>query len=173
MIDFETLATTPDAHVLSLGAVICGININGERFQDEKEWFFTMDDQERVIDPDTEAWWDRQSPAAKVVFQKCHDEGITLKQFCQEFSDWVKQYRSVKIWGNGALFDVAIIKDIFEQHAVKVPWLYYNEMCYRTLKKLFRIEDTAMRQGTHHDALDDARFQMECLMRFFEANGLK
>lgn len=172
MIDFETLATTPDAVVLSLGAVITGVNHNGERFHDEKEWFFKIEDQERVIDPATEQWWDKRDSAAKEVFRHCAERGVELPHFAQEFSDWIKQYKQVKIWGNGALFDIAILNDIFAQHAVPKTWKYTNEMCYRTIKKLFDIEARQIRHGTHHNALDDARFQMQCLMAWIDKGGL-
>lgn len=168
MLDFETLATTPDAHVLSLGAVMVGLDLNGERFSHEKEWFFTEDQPSRRKDQGTINWWEKRDASARQVFQKCHDEGISLELFTHQFCDWVGGYYRPKVWGNGALFDIAIINHLLAQYDRTPPWRYADEMCYRTIKRFFRIEDGVIRQGTHHNALDDAKFQMECLMRWID-----
>ncbi len=62
------------------------------------------------------------------------------------------------IWGNGASFDNTILEECFRRTALEMPWGYYNDRCYRTLKNLapnVKLE----RLGTFHNALDDARSQ--------------
>lgn len=168
MIDFETFATTPNAKVLSLGAVFCGRDANGEIMTEEKEWFFIPYGQEsRFEDPATVAWWKKQSAEAQKIFQTCNERGVGLGFFAAEFADWFESFGSdVRIWGNGALFDIAIMNNIMDQFKIKKPWKYSNEMCYRTLSKMCGVGYGKKFNGTKHNALHDARFQMQCLQEW-------
>lgn len=170
MIDFETLATSPRAKVLSLGAVYRGINHNGEVATVEKEWFFNLKTQgNRVEDQPTIDWWAKQSPQARLVFDQCNFKGQDLGFWVEEFKSWVDNFHDVKIWGNGALFDIAIVNDIFDQFSTPKPWKYHNEMCYRTMAKMCGVGKGNRLRGTVHNALDDARFQMDNLWAWLEA----
>lgn len=173
MIDFETLATTPDAKVLSLGAVYWGLDRNGEQEFVQREWFFHLKSQtDRFEDPKTVEWWAKQSESARAIFLRPESETVLLSYFCIDFADWCESLcdpKELKIWGNGALFDNAILNHIFESNKTRKPWRYTNEMCYRTIKKCFpQLEQGIKREGVHHNGLDDARFQMECLKRWFQ-----
>ncbi len=163
MIDFETLATTPNAQVLSLGAVI-------ERAgHDRKEghWFFSQNNQHRHVDPATEAWWIKQSNEARMLFDDCATKGISLDQFLDEFTEFIQPAGKLQVWGNGATFDVSIIEHIFRSKGRKIPWQFWNVRCYRTIKAChpsFGLDIPF--KGVKHNALDDARHQMDCLLEW-------
>ena len=75
------------------------------------------------------------------------------------------------MWGNGAEFDNVILSQAYKNVEKEVPWQYYNNRCYRTVKNLFpHIE--MERVGAHHNALDDAKSQAEHLLGIIRTVGL-
>lgn len=172
MLDFETLGNRPSTVVISLGAVL----FHNGKIHAQREWFFDLDDQVksgRTIDTSTLKWWFKQSDEARSVFQK--EGGVSLKQFGDEFSQFVKPVGSnIKMWGNGADFDVSILSDIW-QSSVKtpLPWHHWNTRCFRTFNTIHNCKDMVVRKGIHHNALDDAVYQTECVMAVFKKQGLK
>ncbi len=168
MLDFETLGTDPDTCVLSLGAVT--FTING--IIEEKEWHFNLHGQmraKRSVNPDTLVWWMNQGGEAKAVFEKSIKSPLMCGQFAPEFAAWIAPH-NVKVWGNGATFDVSIVENIMKSFAVPYPWRFTNVRCYRTIKAGYDIEGGQFRAGVKHNALDDARFQAQCLIRYFKAD---
>jgi len=75
------------------------------------------------------------------------------------------------VWGNGADFDLPILAAAYKAAGGPPPWKPYNGRCYRTLKNLapsIKLE----RQGTHHQALDDAVCQAKHLIKIVEHLGI-
>lgn len=106
-----------------------------------------------------------QNDQAREVFTKKPDSLYSLEMFAESFGNFFENEK-LHLWGNGADFDLAIMIDMWERHGLpKIPgWAYYNHMCYRTFKTLFKCKDLATRKGTHHNAVDDAIFQAECVL---------
>lgn len=172
MIDFETLGTKPDTAVVSLGAVI----FDRSGISQEKLWLFNLtgqlDGKRRFASGDTITWWMNQGDKAKSVFERAQLEGILLKNFADEFAAFCPKTLDVRVWGNGATFDIPIIEHILEQQGFKPPWKFWNQRCYRTLKACYGIEKSKF-EGTKHDALDDARFQAKNLIQYWKDNDEK
>ena len=168
MIDFETLGNKPDTAVLSLGAAV----FTQEKIISEKLWIFNVDGQleaKRSVKFDTLQWWLNQNAGAKDVFRKCKDEGITIRDFVPQFLEFCQPHSGIKVWGNGASFDVSIIENILDLAKVKTPWLFYNIRCYRTMKACFGIDKRERSQVTHN-ALQDAKDQANCLIEYWKTN---
>lgn len=68
------------------------------------------------------------------------------------------------LWGNGSDFDNVILASAYRSCNLEVPWKFWNNRCYRTVKAL-RPDIKIHRSGTYHNALDDAVSQAEHLMR--------
>lgn len=168
MLDFETLGQKPDTTVLSLGAVF----FTREGILKEKEWVFDLKGQfnaRRSVTADTLLWWMQQSEAARKVFTDTK-KGIMVKDFLHEMNCLIANPDTC-VWGNGATFDVGIIENMYHTFQMELPWKFWNVRCYRTLKMMFGIEKVAPpREGTHHNALDDARYQAKCLMGFLNSH---
>lgn len=146
MVDIETLGTSNNATIISVGAVKFGIEGLG------KEFLMNINfDNSRDIDADTVKWWLQQDISAKADLFK--DGSYPLAQVLDEFGAFVVDS---EIWGNGSDFDNVILADAFKQQGLK--WNHRANRCYRTLKSLAPgIE--LKRIGTHHNALDDAKSQ--------------
>ncbi len=160
MVDLETMDTKPTAAIVAIGAVaFC----DGEIFD---EFYVNVSLQDnvdcgRTISGDTIMWWMSQSDAARGALKRdCSSLWAALHQF----SGWLQANGVELVWGNGAAFDNVILEDAFRSVNHGLPWKFYNDRCYRTVKNMFP-EVKLERVGEHHNALDDAKSQALHLMR--------
>lgn len=152
MVDTETLAVTPDAVVLSLGAV--HFDPWGTGIQDQIYFRISIDDQDaisRYIDPNTIEWWAKQDPA--VMEEAFSPEGrISLVEAMDRFHKFA--WGCSAFWSHGATFDIVLLENIYRQLGKGLPWNYWQIKDTRTLFDLG--VDPEMPQGEKHDALQDA-----------------
>lgn len=159
MLDLETMATSSNAVVVSLGAVYFNEHKTGDTFYRVLD----VDEQlarNREVSPQTMEWWAKQSAAARAVFD---EKGWPVKTVLEQFAEFLGD-RNLKIWGNGSDFDNILVGSLYEMWGIKRPWSYSNNRCYRTLKNVaFANSSHALpaRRNVHHNALDDAVYQAE------------
>ena len=150
MIDLETMATTPDAAILSIGA--CWFEPAGADLvaastvdmlaPDDKTIFYRVvklaDQPGRVIDPDTVTWWMGQSAEARAeVFPpKDSSNALPLKTAMAAFQNFVGDAYKKQVWAQGSSFDIVIIEDIFRQYRQPIPWRFWNHRDTRTAYEL-------------------------------------
>lgn len=165
MVDIETLGTRAGDVVLSLGA--CLFNIDGVY----SEIYMTIDPQDSKAlglkaQKSTLEWWAKQSENARAEAFKGE---LSVATALKMFSMWLP--KDTKVWGNGANFDNVLIAGVYRAAKTDLPWKFWDDRCYRTVKNLFpaiKMERT----GTHHHALDDAISQANHLIEIAKANGL-
>jgi hypothetical protein len=152
MIDMETMAVSPNAVVLSLGAV--HFNPYGNGYGEKIYFRIDLDDQDKLgreIDPETIKWWGLQDP--KIMEEAFSEEGrIPLADAMDQFHKFA--WNCDAYWSHGATFDLVIIENIFRQLNKPLPWNYWQLRDTRTLFDLGFDPD--MPQGSKHDALQDA-----------------
>jgi len=165
MIDLETLATTPDAAILSIGAVKFdpwSNNINFENFYCRVD----IDSCNRLglrTDNSTIEWWSKQSKEAQEeAFSPdgridIVDAMNQLYKFC---------WGSKHVWSHGAAFDIVILETIFRKLEKTTPWKYYEVRDTRTLFDL-GIDPCQPKTLKHH-ALEDARNQAVGVQNIFK-----
>ena len=155
MVDNETLATTADAVILSIGAVKFDLS-TGEIDNDGFYRSISIEsnlDLKRRISEDTLIWWLKQDVAAQQVF---HEQKETLETALTEFSDWLGNDDNT-MWSNGADFDIPMLAHAYTQLGMEVPWKFWNSKCFRTYKNLPGAKDIRVPPlGVKHNALSDA-----------------
>jgi len=175
MIDIETLGTTADSAILSLGAVFFdpANNLLGHEFYTEISLASCQAAGMRM-DASTIQWWMRQSKEAQKVFQ---EDQTTISDALMNFRAFVldnANAKYVQVWGNGPSFDNAIVSSAFDRIAVKKPWNHWNERCVRTMVELGRAigidpkKDLPF-EGEAHNALDDAKHQAKYVSVIYQA----
>lgn len=158
MIDIETLGTNPGCVILSIGAV---------EFHSEgitSEFHAHIDPRSAcnaglTIEPDTVMWWLGQTQEAQKKLVEA--DTVSLHDALEAFVDTF-EWKDLRVWANGASFDFPILKAAFDAVGRSIPWAYYNETDYRTLKNIVgkSVFDTLrVSPTTAHDALADARAQ--------------
>jgi hypothetical protein len=178
MVDLETLGTVPGCVILSIGAVAFD-PMTGQM----DEGFYTVIHRPTcteaflTVDPATEAWWRNQGAEARVVLEQSQDKkcAVPLRAGLAMLNDYLNKHggkRNARLWGNGADFDNAILSCAYDAVNMKPGWEFWNNRCYRTLKNLAPATKL-LREGTYHNALDDARSQVKHLLLLREELGLK
>lgn len=167
MIDLETMGTSHDAAIIAIGAVafdpVSG-SIGAIPF------YSVVDLQSSVncggvIEPSSILWWMSQSDAARLdLVQGGKHINVALTAFSQWIADVCDE--APIVWGNGADFDNVILASVYRHSHLECPWKFWNSRCYRTLKNL-RPDIAFEREGTHHNALDDARSQALHAIKIF------
>jgi exodeoxyribonuclease VIII len=177
MLDLETLGTEPFAPVLSIGACTFYLGETPNGVEPIADTFYQAVDIESSItlgmrpSGATLKWWVNQSADARAVFQD--PAACSLPDALDAFTDWLNS-RPVQVWGNSARFDCGLLAAAYKACSKELPWMFWNERCYRTAKNLPGASSVAMqRMGTHHNALDDAVSQAMHLRGIYSALGLK
>jgi hypothetical protein len=177
MVDLETLGTRQDAIVLEISAVEFNHHTGeiGEVFDAKLD----IDDQllyRRSLNCETLQWWFKQDKdARKNVF----DDIIkfpTHTALC-EFGNFVERCdnkcncdsdrRVVKLWGNGSIFDLGILQNMYETciHEVKLPWKFWAVNDVRTIVDINPdVKKNCKFDGTPHCAVDDCKHEIKYLV---------
>jgi hypothetical protein len=114
-------------------------------------------------------WWNAQGEDAKKVLSD--PAAMDLPLLLVKFGAWLATFDDVKVWGNGADFDLPILGAAYVACGLPVPWKPYNGRCYRTLKNL-APQIKLQREGAHHNALDDAISQATHLENIVNTLGV-
>lgn len=165
MIDIETMAPEPctTAAIISIGAVA----FDAARRIDAADLFkanilFTDPDLQRfTFDGGTVQWWMGQSAEAKQALVE--PAPIKLRRALHDFSEWLiprlqfGEGSTRRIWGVAG-FDQVNVKNAFRVMNMPLPWLRGDEMCYRTMRRLFDPDRLLVKrdESGQHDALADA-----------------
>lgn len=179
MLDLETLSTTHDAAIVSVGAVLFDPVANqlGEEFYQVVK--LTNDAKDGIIEASTVYWWLTQSDDARAVFASKSTK--SLKDVLLSFSQFVQTHScpDVQVWGNGSTFDNVILSSAYRRHELKQPWCFRNDRDVRTLLELgrslrqFDAKQALSHTGVAHNALDDAKYQAQYVCAAYHALALE
>ena len=152
MVDLETMAVSPQAVVLSLGAV--HFDPHGNDILDEIYFKINLDDQDKLgreIDPNTIDWWSKQDPA--IMEEAFSEQGrIPLQYAIDQFHKFA--WGCNAFWSHGATFDLVILENIYKSLNKIPPWNYWQLRDTRTLFDLGF--DPELSKEMKHDPLQDA-----------------
>lgn len=167
MIDLETLDTTPTAAIVSIGAMFFTTEppFKLGDFLYVKVYRDSSEKCGGTVSQGTLDWWSKQSAEARAVF--FGDDRKSLPDALLDFVFFVRRHTSLdelRVWGNGAAFDNVILSESFRRCGISLPWQFWNDRCYRTLKSMHPSVKMS-RRGTYHNALDDAQSQAEHLQQ--------
>lgn len=180
MVDLETLGTRQDAIVLEISAVEfnCHTGEIGEVFDAKLD----IDEQvqyRRSLNCETLQWWFKQDEEAR---KNIFDEDVDIIRFnipweLAEFSNFVERCnnkcnsdsdrRVVKLWGNGSLFDLGILQNMYETCLpnMKLPWKFWAVNDVRTIVDLNPdVKRNCKFDGTPHCAVDDCKHEIKYLV---------
>lgn len=168
MLDLETVGVSNDSAILSIGAVL--FTREGEIIS---KYYEPIDLESSVhwggkIDASTFLWWMKQSEEARKTVSK---GGNPICEVLDDFNTWLFNWstvvvKDIKIWGNGATFDIVILKGAFERCSIPWKFSFWNERCFRTLL----AENPGIKRvkpKLAHHALSDAEAQMYTLFNIW------
>lgn len=178
MIDIETLSTHTNAVVIEIAAIEFNKNNGniGEVFHrkiENKHWFLLND---RHIDPLTLKWWMQQPDEARNNLFECGEDDGNIFDVISSLSSFVKRCdnkyyekgvdeRTVTVWGNGSIFDISILQNLYEELNITVPWKFWAVNDVRTIVALNpSIKENCTFEGVKHFAVDDCKHQIKYLV---------
>jgi hypothetical protein len=169
MIDLETLATSTDAVILTLGAV------KFDLYSDADPWDpvylkLEIDPQlalGRRVSDDTLAWWGKQSAEAQA---EAFDENDRIS-----LADAVAEIRRAvahcsEIWAQGPQFDISMLEHLFRSLGEPIPWSYGQVRDSRTV--LSASPDCRIFPEQAHNSLADAYCQALSVRAFYRKYGI-
>lgn len=183
MIDLETMGLRPNAAIVAIGAVHFRqvIDLSGPvpclSLEEVGEFRAAVSlksclDAGLTVDQSTVDWWNKQPAETRSFWQR--EDALSLESALTTFSRWLltdSTESQISPWGNGADFDLVLLKSAYSALGADPPWRYYNNKCYRTIRSLFPVTEMP-RLGTHHDALDDARHQFTVLRQIVRTHEI-
>lgn len=154
MIDLETLGTRPGDTILSIGAV---------KFTQKDdpiiEKFYIAISPESCKEAGLRAqkstldWWAKQSEEARAA---AFSGTMSIEHALLKLTMWMPPIDDAVVWGNGANFDNALLAAAYRAVKADVPWHFWNDRCYRTMRAMFGPKERKKNVGVAHNALDDA-----------------
>ena len=156
MIDLETLATSTDACVLTIGAV--RFDPYGKDVDEPAmDSFYVKVDIDScnelglAVNDDTIAWWSQQDKQAQAEAFEGNDRIHIRDAFDQLYKFC---WGAKRVWSNGAAFDIPICETVYKKLNKAIPWSFWQVRDVRTAFDL-GIDPKRPPVLAHH-ALQDA-----------------
>lgn len=170
MVDMETMGNSPDAPIVSIGAVFFDPstgNTGAEFYRVvslESSMSFGM-----KPDASTIQWWLKQSSEARSAILV--DEAMGLRESLELLADFIAENaangsHTVQLWGNGCSFDNVILRRAYALTETPFAVPFRNDRDVRTMVELGKSVGINPRydipfEGDMHNALSDARHQVK------------
>ena len=167
MVDIETLGTSKNSVILSIGAV---------QFSDkgvEKKFYVQVDptsctDWGLQIDARTVMWWLDQSDEARKALSSGKGEAldVALDMLIGAF-----KWKDATVWANGIDFDFTLLEEAMKATGRAAPWAYWSKMDFRTVKNLVPrdvYKASVVENPIKHNALADATAQAATLTNLMQ-----
>lgn len=174
MIDIETLGTTADSVVLSVGVV----KFSGDKILDSKEYIlpskYQINNLHRRVQVSTIDWWSSRSNNARKVLKDVQDSDKyyhsqphrSIEYICANILDHLVLPDVRYIWFKG--FDMGVLSHLFTQLNLDMSgYDFRKEMDFRTIENL--VKHTPEYQKFRktititHNAVDDCLNQIKLL----------
>lgn len=169
-IDLETLGTSPFSVVTSIGCTLFNFGLPITENNPTFEIHIDIEDSmERGLnsDPATLLWWEGQGPEAKAIFQAGQDKAVKLPEAIAAFDAFIIENcntSKLRVWGNGASFDISLIECLYKIVGSRGPWSYWNIRDMRTICDYMpNARKEIPFKGVRHCAVSDSFHQAEVI----------
>ncbi len=170
-IDIETLGTSPDTVVLTIGG------IKFDPMEDDglhSEFYYRLNadeqiDMGRTVDEKTLEWWETQSEEVKAEALDTNDR-IPVEETLKALNKWLVGVD--KIWCQGPVFDIGILENLYKQIGLHHNWQFYIIRDSRTLFGLMDKDPRKEIDFAAHNALADAIVQSLCIQKVYKKLGI-
>lgn len=142
MVDIETLGNKMDSTIIQLGAMAFDIK-KGKTLHEFNQVADIEKNENRInVTGSTLEWWMRTN---KELFSELLNSGeYSSEDLIRAFHNWIKDIKRIYgegetdfyLWGNGILFDNAMIRHQMESLKLEYPIFYRNDRDVRTIVDL-------------------------------------
>lgn len=171
MVDLETVATDPQAAILTIAAIRFNPNHDYSEVTDPftLDYFYTRVDLEqpgRNVSDDTMAWWAQQAPEIR---EEAFGEAdrFPLADALIALEAWASG--ADRYWANGAAFDFPILESANNSYKIRNAWQFWQVRDARTIYQM--VPDHKKPAAAKHHALYDCLNQTIRLNDCFNKMG--
>lgn len=177
MLDVETMGRHEDAAVVAIGAVF----FDEHTGQLGPEFYRAIHLATSVnlgfkMEAATVLFWLGQPEEARraILFNAVHVSDAFEDFVCWVKANGPKEKTDLRMWGCSPSFDCTKVEAHLTALNLEVPWLYWAERDYRTIRDRNKQVPLDERTGLHN-ALEDAKFQAKhlCKIRHWHVNKIK
>ena len=166
-IDIETLGTSPDTVVLTIGG------IKFDPMEDDglhSQFYYRLDADEqiemgRTVDEKTLEWWEKQPEEIRKEALETTGR-VSTEQSLKALNKWLVGVD--KIWCHGPVFDIGILQNLYKQIGLHHNWPFYIIRDSRTLFSLMDKDPRKEIDFAAHNALADAIVQSLCIQKVYK-----
>ncbi|MFD1453258.1 3'-5' exonuclease [Oceanobacillus sojae] len=173
MVDIETLGTDVDSTIFQISAVSFDIK-SGHIYDTFNEITdISKNETDLKVTGDTLQWWLKTNASllTELLTGGVESSEEVLRRFHRWLTGLTENAKDMYLWGNGILFDNAMIKHQFESIGLSYPIFFRNDRDVRTI-----LELASTKLGKHpndvrkevydgelvaHDAFNDVRNQVK------------
>jgi hypothetical protein len=172
-VDLESLGVRPDALILSIGAVAFD-PVSGT----VGDPFYMVVDHSKTplgsISHSTVDWWMNQSEEARAAVFGKDVQRAPLAQALVAFSEYLGfddslpdgEYPNIQLWVRGNI-DPFWLQSAYDGLGLAAPFQFWHWKDQRTWCAEFK-PFLPERAGVHHNALDDAEYQAQCINAVYQ-----
>ena len=166
MTDIETLGTSEGSTIFQIAAA--AFNMQTGEILGEIDLKLDIEKANLKVDGSTLKWW--LNTDKELLTSLLNEGNLSEIEMLTQFDEWVRQFESRRLWGNGILFDNNKIKVAMEKNDLQYPIPYNKDRDVRTILALAsditgksskeikqEVEDINHRA---HDAIDDVHKQI-------------
>jgi len=166
-IDIETLGTSPDTVVLTIGG------IKFDPMEDDglhSQFYYRLNADEqiemgRTVDEKTLEWWEKQPEEIRKEALETTGR-VSTEQSLKALNKWLVGVD--KIWCQGPVFDIGILQNLYKQIGLHHNWPFYIIRDSRTLFSLMDKDPRKEIDFAAHNALADAIVQSLCIQKVYK-----
>ena len=170
-IDIETLGTSPDAVVLTIGGIKFDPTADDGL---HSEFYYRIDADEQIemgrsVMESTLEWWEKQSEEVKA--EALEPTGrVPVEDTLKSLNKWLVGVD--KLWCQGPVFDIGILENLYKGADLHYNWSFWNIRDSRTLFGLMPKDPRKEMNFAAHNALADAIVQSLCIQKVYKELGL-
>jgi len=170
MIDIETLSTSPNAAILTIGAIKFKRNDPIKELKLYDTFYRRLDikqmedfaqDNMVDIDENTVKWWDKQPKEARKEAFGEEGKRHLLQDVLREFSNWFDSNSIV--WAKSPAFDCIILENAYKMLDMNPPWKFWNYRDVRTIMDIGCVKNKDILNTDLHHALHDCHSQIKAV----------
>jgi len=178
MIDIETLGTSTDSVVLTIGGV--KFDPNDESRGTWDEFYYSLDIAEQLEEVEgrharevcdkTIEWWAKTN-ANMLLEELDNPERTPVIDVLKALNTW--QVGTKFIWAQGPQFDMPILENLFRGYYHHIPWTgFWRIRDSRTLLGLMEVDPRKSIDFAAHNAMEDCKVQAMGVQRTLKHLGI-
>ena len=159
MVDLETMATSADAAILTIGAIA----FDRDRKYKMIDTFYKRVDIDSCLqlglvkEESTMQFWNENRIAKEEAFKK--EDRLHIRDVINDFTEFFQKNNGKYLWCLGANFDEPILCTIYKKLNLAKPWQFWNVRCLRTFLDFAFVSMKEFGPPAHH-ALKDCEKQI-------------